>query len=72
MAVLEHTRKNAYIFLHDTNIYVREIIRNSGVKRWLDVIKKQIELFEVIDFPFSSGVAIVRVLKDDAWKSLKI
>ena len=71
MAVLEHTKKNAYIFLHDTNIYVRELIRNAGVKRWLGVIKKQTEHFEVIDFPFSSGVAMVRVLKDDAWKSLK-
>ncbi len=28
------------------------------------------ELFEFVDFPFSSGVAIVRVLENDAWRFL--
>ena len=28
------------------------------------------ELFEAVDFPFSSGVALVRVLEDDAWRHL--
>ena len=71
MSVLKNTKKNAYIFLHDTNIYVRELVRNAGVKRWLGIIKQETGYFEVIDFPFSSGVAIVRLLKDDAWKFLK-
>lgn len=63
-ASLEHTKKNSYIFLHDTNIYVREVVGNSGVKRWLKSIKKEVACFEVIDFPFSSGVGVVRVLQD--------
>ena len=63
--------KNSYIFLHDTNIYVRELVRHAGVKRWLRAIKRHPELFETIDFPFASGVAMVRVLKDDAWASLQ-
>ena len=67
---LRHTRKNAYILLHDTNIYLRELVRHAGVKRWLNMVKRQTELFEVIDFPFSSGVAMVRVVEDNAWKSL--
>jgi len=68
--ILIRSRKNTYIFLHDTNIYIREIVRNSGVKRWLKLIRKERDLFEFIDFPFSSGVAMVRVLRDDAWKEL--
>jgi predicted O-methyltransferase YrrM len=68
--ILIRSHKNTYIFLHDTNIYIREIVRNSGVKRWLKLIRKQRALFEFIDFPFSSGVAMVRVLQDDAWKEL--
>jgi predicted O-methyltransferase YrrM len=67
---LGHMKKNAYIFLHDTNIYIREMLRNSGVKRWLKLLRKEKELFEVIDFPFSSGVALIRILQDDAWKYL--
>jgi len=69
-ASLEHAKKNTYIFLHDTNIYVREVVRNSGVKRWVKRIKKEKECFEVIDFPFSSGVGIVRVLQDNVCKYL--
>lgn len=68
MATLEHSRRNTYIFLHDTNITIREAIRHSGVKRWLNILKRAEKHFEVIDFPFSSGVALVRVLQDKAWK----
>ena len=41
-----------------------------GVKKWLKFIKGQEEYFEVIDFPFSSGVALVRVLDPSVWKKL--
>jgi len=57
------SRSNTYIFLHDTNLYVREMLRHSGVKRWMRVVKKEESAFEVINFPFSSGVALVRVLE---------
>jgi Methyltransferase domain len=70
-STVRHSRRNSYILLHDTNIYVRELVRHAGVKRWLGVIKRQPELFEVVDFPFASGVAIVRVLKDKAWTALQ-
>jgi hypothetical protein len=66
--VLQHTHKNSYIMLHDTNIYIREMVRHAGVKRWLKVIKRYKETFEIIDFPFSSGMALVRVLDDKVWK----
>lgn len=65
---LQHTRRNSYLLLHDTNIYVRELVRHAGVKRWLKIIAKEKEHFEVIDFPFSSGVAMVRVMHDGAWE----
>lgn len=61
-AVLRRTRANSYLLLHDTNIYVRELLRHAGVKRWLGVVKRARRQFEVVDFPFASGVAIVRVL----------
>jgi hypothetical protein len=67
---LRHARKNSYLLLHDTNIYVRELVRHAGVKRWLKTMKREKDLFEIVDFPFSSGVALVRVLEDDAWQSL--
>ena len=66
--VLERSRKNSYLLLHDTNIYVRELIHHAGVKRWLKIVKKDEEFFEVVNFPFSSGVAIVRVMQDKIWK----
>ena len=69
--ILRRSKINTYIFLHDTNIYIREIVRNSGVKRWLKLVSKETELFEAIEFPFSSGVALVRFLLDDAWKYLE-
>ena len=68
LGVLRHARRNTYILLHDTNIYVREIVRHAGVKRWLRVVQRHSEAFETIDFPFASGVAIVRVVDKDAWK----
>lgn len=66
--VLERSKKNTYILLHDSNIYIREILQHSGVKKWLNTITVFKEFFEVIDFPFSSGVALVRVRKATAWK----
>jgi len=68
--VLRRASRNGYILLHDTNIYVRELVRHAGVKRWLKIVAARQEDFEVIDFPFSSGVAIVRVLRDGAWGRL--
>jgi hypothetical protein len=70
LETLQHTRRNSYIFIHDTNIYIREMVRNAGVKRWLKFIRQEKARFEVLDFPFSSGVAIIRILQDDAWKYL--
>jgi predicted O-methyltransferase YrrM len=66
--VLRHARRNSYLLLHDTNIYVRELVRHAGVKRWLNVLAAQPDEFEVVDFPFDSGVALVRVLRNDAWE----
>jgi hypothetical protein len=43
------------------------MIRHAGVKRWLKVVKRDSECFEVVDFPFSSGLALVRVLRDGPW-----
>jgi predicted O-methyltransferase YrrM len=68
---LRRMGKNGYLCLHDTNIYVRELVRHAGVKRWLKTVARRKELFEAIDFPFSSGVALVRVLEVDAWKHLQ-
>ena len=72
ISTLAHSHKNTYMLLHDTNIYVREFVRHAGVKRWAKSIAQQKDLFEIVDFPFSSGVAIVRVLDDDAWKHLSL
>ena len=71
LEILRRSKTNTYVFLHDTNIYIREMVRNSGVKRRLKFVRVKTELFETIDFPFSSGVAMVRVLQDDAWKYLE-
>lgn len=68
--VLEQSHKNSYIFLHDTNIYIRELLNNSGVMKWLKNIKMHTGIFEVINFPFSSGVALVRVRESNAWKQM--
>lgn len=61
VSVVEQARRNSYVLLHDTNIYIREMVRHSGVKRWLRVIGRERDHFEVLDFPFSSGVAMVRI-----------
>lgn len=71
IGALHHARRNSYLLLHDTNIYVRELVRHAGVKRWLKVIARDKEHFEVIDFPFSSGVAMVRVLSDGVWEHIE-
>ena len=68
ITVLGRSRKNTYIFLHDTNLYIREALHHAGVKRWMGLLKKDEEAFEVVNFPFSSGVALVRVLEPRVWK----
>ena len=68
--VLRRSRKNTYVFLHDTNIYVREMIQHAGVNKWLNVLKKEQRALEVINFPFSSGVALVRIVNPNIWKQL--
>ena len=65
--VLRHTRRNSYVLMHDTNLYVREMLRHAGVKRFLKIVRGDRDCFEVVDFPFSSGVALVRVLRDGPW-----
>jgi hypothetical protein len=70
LGILQYTHKNSYLMLHDTNIYIREMVRHAGVKRWLKVINKDKEAFEIIDFPFSSGLALVRVRRDKPWKPI--
>ncbi|MHB8066535.1 MAG: class I SAM-dependent methyltransferase [Desulfobaccales bacterium] len=69
-SVLAHSRKNTYILLHDTNIYIRELLNHAGVKKWMKFIKRHKEYFEVVNFPFSSGVALVRVIDPSIWKEL--
>ncbi len=71
LATLHHAHRNSYILLHDTHIYVRELVRHAGVKRWLKVIAREQERFEVVDFPFSSGVALVRVLREGPWQHVE-
>ncbi len=68
--VMEHSRKNTYIFMHDTNIYLREFVQQAGVKKWLKFLRRNDQAFEVVNFPFSSGVALVRVLEPKAWRPL--
>jgi hypothetical protein len=68
---LRRSRKNTYLLLHDTNIYIREMLRHAGVKRWLrGTVRPHKEAFEYVDFPFASGVAVVRVLEPTIWKQL--
>lgn len=70
-AALDQAHKNSYLLLHDTNIYLRELVRHAGVKRWLRKVERQTADFQVVDFPFSSGVAMVRVLRDGPWQHAK-
>jgi hypothetical protein len=67
---LKHSKKNTYLYLHDSHIYIREAIRHSGVSRCLKFLQSKKECFELVDFPFSSGVALVRVLRNSAWKCM--
>ncbi len=72
-ASLRYSRKNAYFLLHDTNIYIREFLRHAGVKRWLrSKANRHKAAFEYVDFPFASGVAVVRVLEPKVWKQLSL
>jgi predicted O-methyltransferase YrrM len=61
--------RGAYVLLHDTNIYVREFVRHAGVNRWLNVLRAHPDQFELVDFPFSSGVAIVRIRRGGEWQA---
>ena len=71
VASLRHSRKNTYFLLHDTNIYVRELLRHAGVKRWLrKKAARHKGAFEYVDFPFASGVAVLRVLEPKVWEQL--
>lgn len=67
LAVHRHCVKNAYILLHDTNIYIREILNHSGVKRWLNQVRSQPGRFEAVNIPFDSGVALIRVRNTAPW-----
>jgi predicted O-methyltransferase YrrM len=69
LAVLDYTRRNSYVLMHDTNIYVRELVGHAGVKRWLNLIERERSVFEVIDFPFSSGVALIRIMCEAGWRT---
>ncbi len=72
-ATLRRSRKNAYFLLHDTNIYIREFLRHAGVKRWLrSKANRHKAAFEYVDFPFASGVAVVRILEPKVWKQLSL
>ncbi len=66
-AAVRESRRNSYLLLHDTNLTVREFLRHAGVQRLKRSIARRSEEFEVIDFPFASGVAMVRVLTDGPW-----
>ncbi|MCA1960385.1 MAG: class I SAM-dependent methyltransferase [Desulfomonile sp.] len=68
--VVQRSRRNTYIFLHDSNAYIREALHHAGVKRWIRILKKEDKAFEVINFPFSSGVALVRVVEPAGWKEI--
>ena len=71
VASLRHSHKSTYFLLHDTNIYVRELLRHAGVKRWLrKKAARNKAAFEYVDFPFASGVAVLRVLEPKVWKEL--
>src|SRR5262245_41897687 len=68
IGMLKHSHKNTYALLHDTNIYLREMLRHAGVKRWLRrQATRHKAAFEYVDFPFASGVALLRVLDPEIW-----
>ncbi len=68
LAVLDRTRRNSYVLLHGTNNLVREL-GHAGVKRWMKLIAHEEGAFEMVDFPFSSGVALVRILCEAGWRT---
>jgi hypothetical protein len=71
VATLKQSHKNTYLLLHDTNIYIREALRHAGVKRWLrKKADRQKAAFEYVDFPFASGMAVLRVLQPKVWRQL--
>ena len=72
LAVLNHSHKNSYLLMHDTHLQIRELLRHAGVKRLTRRLLKNPEDFEVIDFPFSSGLAMIRVLNNGPWESLSL
>lgn len=73
IACLKNSHKGSYFFLHDTNIYVREFLRHAGVKRFLKKkASKHKAAIEWVDFPISSGVALMRVLEPKVWKQLSM
>jgi predicted O-methyltransferase YrrM len=69
LAVLDYTRRNSYVLMHDTNIYVRELVGHAGVKRWLNLIERERSAFEILDFPFSSGAALIRIMCEAGWRT---
>jgi len=68
LGVHRNSTKNAYVLLHDTNIFIREMLNHSGVKRWLKHLRDHPKRFEVVDFPFSSGVALARIRDNTPWR----
>jgi predicted O-methyltransferase YrrM len=68
VAMLRHAPRDAYILLHDTNLYVREFLGHAGVARWTRILDRDRARFQLVDFPFASGVAIVRVVCDGPWE----
>ncbi len=70
MQFLKRSRRNSYAFLHDSNIYFRELVRNAGVMKWIKVLKSREKAFEIINFPFSSGVALVRVMDPEGFECI--
>jgi hypothetical protein len=71
LGVYQHCLKNSYILMHDTNIYIRELLNHAGVKRWLKLVQEQKDMFEAVDFPFDSGVALVRVKCKKDWADMQ-
>ncbi len=67
LGMYRHCVKNSYILMHDTNIYIREMLNHSGVKRWLNIVRDRKDTFEAVDFPFDSGVALIRVRRHTPW-----
>ena len=68
MNIVEHGHKDTHIFLHDGSSSARSLFLRSGVKRWLNTLRKFEYIFRVLDVPFDSGVALVTILRDKSWK----